>query len=143
MTHTACLVCLFSTVSGLRKNALGRGSASSRHITKIQHSKFSLDIYDLPWCQYYQCLQRDRVVISDVNKNDVIQGAGQLGKMTSPWEHPAQNRGLATQFVCFSNTLKFLAFIGKYEEDPKHSLVMMVIKQLVLGRQATHITNSC
>jgi hypothetical protein len=42
MAHTTCLVCLVSTVSGCHKNALGRGSTSSRHITKLEQS---LDIY--------------------------------------------------------------------------------------------------
>ncbi len=40
MAHTACLVCLVSTVSGPCKNALGRGSASIRHITKLEQSTF-------------------------------------------------------------------------------------------------------
>jgi len=51
MARTACLVCLIGTVSGRFKkanNALRRGSASSRHITKLENSRFSLDIYDLP-----------------------------------------------------------------------------------------------
>ena len=34
MAHTACFVCLVSTVSGHLKNALGRGSASSWHTTR-------------------------------------------------------------------------------------------------------------
>jgi hypothetical protein len=34
MARTACFVCLVSTVSGHLKNALGRGSASSWHITR-------------------------------------------------------------------------------------------------------------
>jgi len=45
MAHTTCLVCLLSAVSGCRKNALERGSASSGHITKLEQSIFSLDIY--------------------------------------------------------------------------------------------------
>jgi hypothetical protein len=40
MMHTACLVCMVSTVSGCRKNALGRPSAKSRHITKLEQSTF-------------------------------------------------------------------------------------------------------
>jgi hypothetical protein len=40
MTHTACLVCLVCTVSGCCKNPLGRGSASSRQITKLEQSTF-------------------------------------------------------------------------------------------------------
>ncbi len=40
MACTACLVCLVSTVSGRPKNALGRGSASSGHITKLKQSTF-------------------------------------------------------------------------------------------------------
>jgi hypothetical protein len=31
-----------------------------------------------------QCLQRDRLVIRDVNKNDVIRGQASWAKMTSP-----------------------------------------------------------
>ncbi len=40
MACTACLVCLVSTVSGCRKNSIGRGSACSRHITKLEKSIF-------------------------------------------------------------------------------------------------------
>jgi hypothetical protein len=40
MASTTCLVCLVSTVSGCHENALGRGSASSRHITKLEQSTF-------------------------------------------------------------------------------------------------------
>ena len=40
MLHTACLVCLISTVSGCRKNAIGRGSSSSGHIKKLEQSTF-------------------------------------------------------------------------------------------------------
>ncbi len=40
MAHTACLVCLVSTVSGRCKNALGKRSASSGHITKLEQSPF-------------------------------------------------------------------------------------------------------
>ncbi len=40
MACTACLVCLVSTVSGCHKNILGRASASSRHITKLEQSTF-------------------------------------------------------------------------------------------------------
>ncbi len=45
MAHTACLVCLVIAVSGRSKNALGRGSASSGHITNLEQSRFSFDIY--------------------------------------------------------------------------------------------------
>jgi hypothetical protein len=40
MACTACLVCFASTVSGGRKNALGRGSVSCGHITKLEQSTF-------------------------------------------------------------------------------------------------------
>jgi hypothetical protein len=40
MARTNCLVCLVSTVSGCRKDALGKGSASSGHITKLEQSTF-------------------------------------------------------------------------------------------------------
>jgi hypothetical protein len=40
MACTACLVCLISTVIDCRKNALGRASASSEHITKLEQSTF-------------------------------------------------------------------------------------------------------
>jgi hypothetical protein len=40
MARTACFVCLVSTVSGHLKNALGRGSASSWHITRLEKSTF-------------------------------------------------------------------------------------------------------
>ncbi len=40
MAHIACLVCLVSTVSGHFKKALGRGSVSSGHITKLEQSTF-------------------------------------------------------------------------------------------------------
>jgi hypothetical protein len=45
MAHTDCPVCLVSTVSGCCKNALGRGISSSGHITKLEQSRFSIDIY--------------------------------------------------------------------------------------------------
>jgi len=45
MAHTACLACLVSTASGLGKNALGRGSASSGHLTKLKQHRFSFEIY--------------------------------------------------------------------------------------------------
>ncbi len=40
MAHTVCLVYLVSTVSVRHKNILGRGSAISRHITKLEQSTF-------------------------------------------------------------------------------------------------------
>jgi hypothetical protein len=40
IASTACLVCLVSSVSGCRKNALVRGSACSRCITKLEQSTF-------------------------------------------------------------------------------------------------------
>jgi hypothetical protein len=40
MGHIACLVCLVSTVSSCHKNTLGRVSASSGHITKLEQSTF-------------------------------------------------------------------------------------------------------
>jgi len=44
MTRTACLVCLFSTVSGYHKNAIGKGSSAGIvHITKLEQSRFSLE----------------------------------------------------------------------------------------------------
>ncbi len=49
MAHSACLVCLVSTVSGCCKNTLGRASASSRHITKREQSTFlnnPMDMFD-------------------------------------------------------------------------------------------------
>ncbi len=45
MACTACLVLLVCTVSGRSKNALGKGSTSNGHITKLEQSRFSLDIY--------------------------------------------------------------------------------------------------
>ena len=45
MACIACFVCLVSTVSGCRKNALGKGSASSGH-NKTWAIYFSLDIYE-------------------------------------------------------------------------------------------------
>jgi hypothetical protein len=45
MALTACLVCIVSTVSGRYKNALGKGTASSGHITKLEQSTFLLVIY--------------------------------------------------------------------------------------------------
>ncbi len=50
MTCAACLVCFVSTVSGCSKNALGRGRTSNRHITKLEQSIFSLDIYGYHSC---------------------------------------------------------------------------------------------
>ncbi len=47
MTCIGQLVDLVNTVSGWHKNALGRGSASSRYITKLEQSTFLLDIYGL------------------------------------------------------------------------------------------------
>jgi hypothetical protein len=49
MECTTGLICLISTISGRCKNALGRGSTSNRHITKLEQSRFSLDIYDANW----------------------------------------------------------------------------------------------
>jgi hypothetical protein len=46
MARYACLVSSVSGRSKKAKNALGRGSASSRHIMKLEQSRFSLDIYD-------------------------------------------------------------------------------------------------
>ncbi len=40
MACTACLVCMVTTVCGCHKNAVGRGSASSRHIAKLEQSIF-------------------------------------------------------------------------------------------------------
>jgi hypothetical protein len=40
MAHTACLVCLDNAVSCCRKNALGRASAGSWHITELEQSTF-------------------------------------------------------------------------------------------------------
>jgi hypothetical protein len=45
MARTACLACMVIAVSGRSKNALGRGSASSGHITNLEQSRFSFDIY--------------------------------------------------------------------------------------------------
>ncbi len=49
MSHTACLVCLVSTVSGGCKNSLGRTSASSRHITKLEQSTFLRYLWVRAW----------------------------------------------------------------------------------------------
>ncbi len=43
---TVCPVCLVSTVSCHHKNALGRGSSRSGHITELEQSRFSFNIYD-------------------------------------------------------------------------------------------------
>jgi hypothetical protein len=43
MAHTACLVCVISTVAAAKKameNALGRCGANSRHITKLEQFIF-------------------------------------------------------------------------------------------------------
>jgi len=40
MAHTACLVCLVSTVSDHHKNALARPSISCRYKTKLEQSTF-------------------------------------------------------------------------------------------------------
>jgi len=40
MACTDYLVCLVGNVSGHNKNACRRGSASSRHITKLEQSAF-------------------------------------------------------------------------------------------------------
>jgi len=40
MACTVCFVCLVITVSGHWKNALGKGSTSSGHITKLEQSTF-------------------------------------------------------------------------------------------------------
>jgi hypothetical protein len=50
MARTACLTCLISTISACSKkakNAVGRGSTSSGRITKLEQSRFSLDIYGI------------------------------------------------------------------------------------------------
>jgi len=36
---------LVSTVNGCHKNALGRGSTSSRHMAKLEQATFFLDVY--------------------------------------------------------------------------------------------------
>jgi len=54
MARTACLVCFVSTVSGCSKNALGRRSASNRHITKLEQSRFSLDIFDFEYKRHQE-----------------------------------------------------------------------------------------
>jgi hypothetical protein len=46
MARTACHVCVVSTVSGCRKNTLGRASASSGHIIILEHNLLFIDIYD-------------------------------------------------------------------------------------------------
>jgi hypothetical protein len=51
MARTACLICMVSTVGGCCKNTLGKGSTSSRHITKLEQSTFSY-IYDHSGCCY-------------------------------------------------------------------------------------------
>ncbi len=40
MARTACLMCLASTVSGRHKNTLGKASANSEHITKLEQYNF-------------------------------------------------------------------------------------------------------
>ncbi len=45
MAHAASLVFLICTVSGCCQNALGRGSACNRYKSKLEQSRFSLDIY--------------------------------------------------------------------------------------------------
>jgi hypothetical protein len=45
MAYTACLVCLIVLSVAAAKNALLRGNASSGHITKLEQSRFSFDIY--------------------------------------------------------------------------------------------------
>ncbi len=55
MAHTAWLVCLISAVSGRSKKAkiaLERGRAGRRHLTKLERSRFSLDIYGCNFCSY-------------------------------------------------------------------------------------------
>jgi hypothetical protein len=44
MACTACLVCMVTTVCECHKNAVGRGSASSGHIAKLEQSTF-LEIF--------------------------------------------------------------------------------------------------
>ncbi len=46
MAHTAYLVCLISTVSG-RSKKTEKCSASIKHITNLEQSIFSIDIYGL------------------------------------------------------------------------------------------------
>jgi hypothetical protein len=46
MARTACLACLISTVSGRSKKGYKCGT-SSRHTTKLEQSRFSLDIYGI------------------------------------------------------------------------------------------------
>jgi len=53
MACTIWLVCLVSTVSGRHKNALGKGSASSWHITKLRQSTF-LFVYGLSYLSIFQ-----------------------------------------------------------------------------------------
>ncbi len=49
---TACLVCLVSTVSGCSKIALGKGSASSWHITNLSNLLFFRYLWLYHWNQY-------------------------------------------------------------------------------------------
>ncbi len=47
MAHTACLVCLISTVNGCSKKKPGKTSASSWHITNLEQSILeTFDIFD-------------------------------------------------------------------------------------------------
>jgi hypothetical protein len=73
MAHTACLVCLVSTVSGLSKNALGRGNASNGHITKLEQSRYlwsmnTFGFHSLPYSKIDRSFWIDKhVVILDFN----------------------------------------------------------------------------
>jgi hypothetical protein len=55
MAHGACLVCLVSTVSGRCKNTLGRASASSRRITKLEQFTFLRYLWSLCSVVYAEC----------------------------------------------------------------------------------------
>ncbi len=64
MAHTTCLVFHIGTISGHCKNALGRSSGNSGHITKLEQSRFSSDIYVLKivYCFYLSSMFRGRFV---------------------------------------------------------------------------------
>jgi hypothetical protein len=73
MARITCLVCLAITVSCCPKNALGRPSASSGHITKLEQSTFVLISVVPHHNVVYQhiCLQLKRSVFKNIRKTVV------------------------------------------------------------------------
>jgi hypothetical protein len=73
LAHAACLVCFISTVNGHTKKKRKKGSkcgASSGHITNLEQSIFSFDIYGsttvAQWLNIFLVIPRSRVRVQEL-----------------------------------------------------------------------------